>query len=277
MSDYENRMQPRDALEVSPFNTGHFEWKMNTRSIEESSWLQVDAAREDDLLLKCSAPKGLHLSDTDHSSGKLLKLITTWLECRDIAFKNNEESLHPIDRCGQLIQEDVCLMEKIDNLWIFTAGSVSFPTRWDPKLKLGLPLDQIHEPVPRYEVDLQPRPANFMERMPKEKIVARTGWTLTSSAALHLMPSYIQQSCEPGEIILRVERQTLRRIPDTEAIAFTIRIHRWPLEVIGKDPDLSNDLIRALQMIPEEVSNYKKETVALSMTAQQYLSKMNPN
>ena len=90
MSDYKNRMQPRDALEVSPFNTGHFEWKMNTRSIEESSWLQIDAAREDDLLLKCSAPKGLYLSDTDHSSGKLLKLITTWLECRDIAFKSNE-------------------------------------------------------------------------------------------------------------------------------------------------------------------------------------------
>ena len=85
------------------------------------------------------------------------------------------------------------------------------------------------------------------------------------------MPYYRIEKCSPDEIILRIERQTLRRIPESEAIAFTIRIHRWPLEIIGKDTHLSKDLIRALEMIPDEVSEYKKETVALSKTAQQYL------
>ena len=271
MFDYQNRMKPREALEVSPFNTGTFEWRMNTRSIDENSWLQVDAAREDDLHLKRSAPKGLHLAGSEESSQKLLNLVTNWLENREVSSINNADLMHPIDRCGQLTQEDVCLMEQIDGLWVFTAGSVSFPTRWDPRLKLGLPLDQIHDPVPRYEVDLRPRPANFMNRMPKDKIVSRTGWTLTSSDSLRLMPYYRIEKCAPDEIILRIERQTLRRIPESEAIAFTIRIHRWPLEIIGKDTDLSNDLIRALEMIPDEVSEYKKETVALSKTAQQYL------
>ena len=271
MFDYQNRMKPREALEVSPFNTGTFEWRMNTRSIDENSWLQVDAAREDDLNLKRSAPKGLHLVGSEESSQKLLNLVTNWLENRGDSSINNADLMHPIDRCGHLTQEDVCLMEQIDGLWVFTAGSVSFPTRWDPRLKLGLPLDQIHDPVPRYEVDLRPRPANFMNRMPKDKIVSRTGWTLTSSDSLRLMPYYRIEKCSPDEIILRIERQTLRRIPESEAIAFTIRIHRWPLEIIGKDTHLSKDLIRALEMIPDEVSEYKKETVALSKTAQQYL------
>ena len=52
MLNLEKRMKPREALEISPFATGVFTWKMNTRSIEVNDWLQVDGSREEDLLLK---------------------------------------------------------------------------------------------------------------------------------------------------------------------------------------------------------------------------------
>ena len=50
MLNLEKRMKPREALEISPFATGVFTWKMNTRSIEVNDWLQVDGSREEDLL-----------------------------------------------------------------------------------------------------------------------------------------------------------------------------------------------------------------------------------
>jgi hypothetical protein len=272
MLNLEKRMKPRDALEVSPFDTGVFTWKMNTRSIEENDWLQVDDCRGEDLSLKKQGPVGNHLDGSESTSLKLLQTIENWLSKRSIALPLVDNSLHPIDRCGRLIQEDVCLMERVSECWTLTAASVCFPTHWDPFSKIGLPLDDIHEPVPRYEEDLTPRPSNFMDRISAEMIVARTGWSLTACNDLAL--NYEKQIFEkdPSELIVRVERQTLRRIPNSDAIAFTIRIHRWPLHVIRDDANLTNDLLISLRQLPDEIKTYKTETIKLSPIVEKYLS-----
>ena len=91
----------------------------------------------------------------------------------------------------------------------------------------------------------------------------------------HLVPldrdHKIVQS-DHSKLIVRVERQTLRKVPNSKAIAFTIRIHRWPLEVIKNDFALAKDLVGALQALPEEVKGYKTETSELSQRVQKYLS-----
>jgi len=275
MLNVDKRMKPRDALEVSPFDTGVFHWKMNTRSIEESEWLQVDACREEDLSLKAQGPVGNHLNDSEVTSLKLMQTIQNWLNDRSVSLPKLDDSLHPIDRCGRLIQEDVCLMERISELWTLTAASVCFPTHWDPISKMGLPLDEIHEPVPRYEQDLKPRPGNFMNRISDGMIVARTGWSLTACSDLALTQEKETFCEDPAEIIVRVERQTLRRIPDSDAIVFTIRIHRWPLILIKEDPLLSEDLLTSLKNLPEEIKNYKTETVGLAPLVDKYLNSFN--
>ena len=75
MLNLEKRMKPREALEISPFATGVFTWKMNTRSIEVNDWLQVDGSREEDLLLKKKGPVGNHLNGSESTSKKLLETI----------------------------------------------------------------------------------------------------------------------------------------------------------------------------------------------------------
>jgi len=272
MLNLEKRMKPREALEVSPFDTGVFTWKMNTRSIEENEWLQVDSCREEDLSLKNLGPVGNHLKGSESTSLKLFQTIENWLTKRSFALPLVDNSLHPIDRCGRLMQEDICLMERISESWTLTAASVCFPTHWDPFSKLGLPLDDIHEPVPRYEQDLIPRPGNFMDRISDEMIVARTGWSLTACSDLALDHEKQVVKKDPSELIVRVERQTLRRIPNSDAIAFTIRIHRWPLHVIRDDADLANDLLTSLKQLPDEIKTYKTETVELSPMVENYLS-----
>ena len=269
-------MKPREALEISPFATGVFTWKMNTRSIEVNDWLQVDGSREEDLLLKKKGPVGNHLNGSEPTSKKLLETIESWLIQRSVSVPELDVSLHPIDRCGRLVQEDVCLMERISESWILTAASVCFPTQWDPFSKIGLALDQIHEPVPRYEQDLMPRPGNFMDRISDGMIAARTGWSLTASSdlALNSEDRVVDKHLEkdPSELIVRVERQTLRRVPKSEAIAFTIRIHRWPLKVIREDAELAKDLLVSLKAIPDEIKPYKSGTIKLSPIVEEYLN-----
>ena len=276
MLNLEKRMKPREALEISPFATGVFTWKMNTRSIEVNDWLQVDGSREEDLLLKKKGPVGNHLNGSESTSKKLLETIESWLIQRSVSVPETDVSLHPIDRCGRLVQEDVCLMERISESWILTAASVCFPTQWDPFSKIGLALDQIHEPVPRYEQDLMPRPGNFMDRISDGMIVARTGWSLTASSdlALNSEDRVVDMHLEkdPSELIVRVERQTLRKVPKSEAIAFTIRIHRWPLNVIREDAELAKDLLVSLKAIPDEIKPYKSETIKLSPIVEEYLN-----
>ena len=267
-----SRLNPREALEVSPFDTGVFSWKMRTRAIQENHWLQIDDGREKDLLEKKKGPVGIHLPGSETASLTLLKTIEYWLIERAISLPAIDDSLHPIDQCGRLIQEDVCLMERISDSWLLTAGSVCFPTHWDPTSKLGLSLDDIHSPVPRYDADLLPRPSNFMDRISDEMLVARTGWSLTACGELPLDRDHKIVQSDPSKLIVRVERQTLRKVPNSKAIAFTIRIHRWPLEVIKNDFALAKDLVGALQALPEEVKGYKTETSELSQRVQKYLT-----
>ena len=272
MPNRTKRLKPREALEVSPFDVGVFTWKMKTRSIEENNWLQIDEGRDEDLLLKKQGPFGIHLKTSEPASLKLLKTIESWLTRRSVTLPVLDDSLHPIDKCGQLIQEDVCLMERKSDTWILTAASVCFPTHWSPISKLGLSLDEIHSPVPRYDTDLIPRPVRFLDRISDEMLVARTGWSLTASGELPLKLEHQVVQKDPSKLIVRVERQTLRKVPNSKAIVFTIRIHRWPLGLIKEDLALADDLQAALKALPDELRDYKTETAELSSVVQKYLS-----
>ena len=47
---------------------------------------------------------------------------------------------HPIEWAARGVQEDLCLLERDDTGWRFTAAAVCFPTRWSPAEKVGLGL-----------------------------------------------------------------------------------------------------------------------------------------
>ena len=65
-----SRLNPREALEVSPFDTGVFSWKMRTRAIQENHWLQIDDGRKEDLLEKKKGPQILFLFTKKQMVGK---------------------------------------------------------------------------------------------------------------------------------------------------------------------------------------------------------------
>lgn len=61
----------------------------------------------------------------------------------------------------------------------------------------------------------------------------------------------------PEMVRLRAERQTLRRLPITGAIVFTIRTYMTPLEELGRERQVPGRLASSMRNWPVEVSDYK--------------------
>jgi hypothetical protein len=116
--------------------------------------------------------------------------------------------------------------------------------------KLGRPASLIHEPVPQYTRVLSQRVDTLLDRLVPGKLLWRRNFSLWPSLLLWapcpvLDPSLWDESPPgngPPALWLRTERQTLRRLPETGAIVFTIRVQNAPLSILAQRPDRARDL-----------------------------------
>ena len=157
----------------------------------------------------------------------------------------------PLAKASQLVQEDLILMRRGDSGWRLVAGSLCFPSSWSLLEKFGKPLQDIHAPVPGFGPGT--RPAELINRMfdgLQGQAVERYNWSIQSDNALYHPLSDLQRidratnrptRFPDGDIdahaFIRVERQTLRKLPVSRDILFTIRIHLDPLAVLARHPD----------------------------------------
>lgn len=177
--------------------------------------------------------------------------------------------LAPIDLAGRLVQEDLCLMQKDRGEWRLTAASVCFPTRWRLADKIGRPLEAIHAPVPGFQERLGRPVVRFFDTLRQDRPVWRLNWSLLDDPALYQPGGHGRKREDPeitsenaGEKIwLRVERQTLSRLPETAAVLFTIRIHRWPLKRLARLPEAAARLKASLETMPPALQHYKSVPV----------------
>jgi dimethylamine monooxygenase subunit A len=199
--------------------------------------------------------------------------------------KTNE--MHPLDLAARLVQEDLIIMLPPDNRqtqtskgWWLAAGSVAFPSRWSLKKKFRQTMDIIHAPVPFYKEQLQPPTNNFFDQMPVNEIFSRRNWSLHDNPFLRQdgtermseEPPNRITSVNAGEHLwLRVERQTLRKLKETGAILFTIRIHLRQLKHVVKFQGIPNRIARALSALPPEMQTYK-QTDTFADSVQNYLN-----
>jgi len=171
----------------------------------------------------------------------------------------------PLELAGQLVQEDLCLMERGADGWTLTAASVSFPTRWRLADKIGRPLAAIHDPVPGFADKLAAPVARFFDHLKAERPVWRLNWSLLDDPALFQPAGHGRTGRDESvtaenagdRLWLRVERQTLRRLPATGAVVFGIRVHRWPLARLAAQPDAAGRLKAAIETLPPALARYK--------------------
>ena len=151
----------------------------------------------------------------------------------------------PLRRAASLVDDDLCLMEQREGGWTLTAASLCAPSFFSAAEAVGKSLAQLHGPVTGFGERLLPRVARIFDALAPDSIVERRNWSVVASGELFLPDSTPVRARQPliapedadRELYLRMERQTLRRLPATGGLLFTIRIWRHPLEDLRAHPD----------------------------------------
>ncbi len=174
----------------------------------------------------------------------------------------------PLVTAGLLAQDDFALMRRKETGWHLVAAFIAFPSSWSLAEKYGRSMEDIHAPVPGFEAGT--RNAELISRMfdnlSPGRFVERFNWAVNSEGALHLPKSKSEElaaktvKLSEDSIFLRVERQTLRKLPASGDIVFTIRIYSDPIAVLKGRPDraaLAASLAAQLEALQPKEAAYK--------------------
>ena len=184
--------------------------------------------------------------------------------------EGNDASLPqaPLDWLGRQIQEDVMVLDASAPGVPLAAGSLCFPAMWSLPEKLGLSFAEIHAPVPHFADKIGRSSQLLLERLKAAHPVTRTNWGLYPTPRLDLTPDTLPSwqhladdidAENAGErVFLRLERQTLTRLPRTGGILFTI--HTWVGPVADQlvAPERTGRLHGVLASVPEDTQRYKR-------------------
>ena len=169
----------------------------------------------------------------------------------------------PFRLLAELAQEDFCVMQaREDGAYALTAALLCFPAHWRLADKLGRPLGEIHGPVPGFSTRLGSAADRFFRNLAAERPVWRANWSVVESPTLFhpqprpQLPGLTAENA--GELLwLRVERQTLRRLPETRAVVFTIRTLVRRLDEIAADPAVARAMAARIREMEQGMAAYK--------------------
>lgn len=176
-------------------------------------------------------------------------------------FEIDQDPKAALKRIAQYTQEDFCLLSAKAPV-ILEAGTVCFPSRWKIADKIGKGSPGIHTPVPKFAETIGKPTASFLEMIPKDKPVWRMNWTLHDSYDLfcpeaHESHKHLTKENILDETYIRIERQTLRRLPKTEYVLFSIRTYIYSVALAASDEKRKELLRKTLEGLPEDVAFYK--------------------
>jgi hypothetical protein len=150
----------------------------------------------------------------------------------------------PLYAAARRVPDDLCLMEWRDGAWRLTALSLSAPTFFSADQVLGKSLADLHTPVTGFSDRFLARVERIFDGLRPGLTLQRRNWTVVNSAEpftpraapIRARIPQIDPAAAGRELHLRVERQTLRRLPRTGGALFTIRVWLDPLDSLATDP-----------------------------------------
>ncbi|GEL70404.1 heme-dependent oxidative N-demethylase family protein [Myxococcus virescens] len=182
--------------------------------------------------------------------------------------------LAPLDWFGRQVQEDLLLLDGTHEGFPLVAGQLCFPSGWCLGDKLGRSLLAVHEPVPQFNAKLGPSTLKLMEGLKPGRPVTRCNWAISVTERLDLEPRTLPEwrhlfdgitPDNAGErCFLRLERQTLTRLPRTRAILFTIHTYVAPVASEVEAPGRRQRLARVLRTVPADTAAYKRVAPVLA-------------
>ena len=278
---------PREVVYL-PFDDGPFRMAMGLVACPEAAWIEIDErypaelAERRGLLASRRADVFAALPGSEPARAEVLALLAAHLPARFPAWFRREggrlrngltgeewdldaPGCDPLELAARLVQEDLCIIRPAEGGPVLEAGVVCAPTRWRITEKIGRPLMAVHAAVPFYGERLGAPVDRFMAQIKPGRIAMRVNWSVVDSPALFQLEGKHRAERDPGftaanageRLHLRTERQTFRRLPESGAVLFTIRVHSYPLTRVAALPGVAARLAGAVRALPEEMGRYK--------------------
>jgi hypothetical protein len=179
--------------------------------------------------------------------------------------------LSPLDWAGRQVQEDLLILDEKLNL---IAGQLCFPSGWCLDEKMNKQFMDIHGPLPRVTDQMIQSANKLLERIPAHKPLARNNWGFRVCDWLDLSSKHSNEYKslllnasrelkveEVGEsIYVRIEHQTLTRLPQSNTILFTIHTYNSKVAEEVTDSARAQTMNSFLKTVPKELLEYKQMT-----------------
>jgi hypothetical protein len=190
---------------------------------------------------------------------------------------------HPLHVLFNNIPEDFALMlrDHETGFYLFRAGIICSSLGWNVATKIGMRLHEIHAPIPDYKEKMQfsmdryvPHQnisytalimLRYFAKKPTDKPIQRGSWGLEVDQPLYMPPGdpheklreYQMDSLELSRCNLRVDWQTLRRLPLSGAIVFNFKALFTPVEEFRDEPFIPGLLLKVLDEGKKSLMEYK--------------------
>eukprot|EP00539_Tryblionella_compressa_P001809 CAMPEP_0178736624 /NCGR_PEP_ID=MMETSP0744-20121128/2539_1 /TAXON_ID=913974 /ORGANISM="Nitzschia punctata, Strain CCMP561" /LENGTH=314 /DNA_ID=CAMNT_0020389109 /DNA_START=1 /DNA_END=945 /DNA_ORIENTATION=+ len=204
------------------------------------------------------------------------------------------EKERPLELCERIVQEDLILMrpprratrtttetssnnnkvnnhEQYDHQYALAAAGVVFSFGNLPE-KLGKPMSIIHAPVPAYEKQLSKTLTMTFDKLLKiNEPLWRTNWSIDPCGMLDQRPDShgstegqsnrtLSSTVTIDDIkakFLAVEYQTIRRLPKSGYLLFTVKVMTDPMTALEELPQAASCLAQSIRGMRPAMQQYK--------------------
>jgi hypothetical protein len=195
-------------------------------------------------------------------------------ESLDFVFGSKKSlPLQPLDWVGRQVQEDLVILSN-DGTASLVAGQLCFPNGWCLDDKFDQPFLTIHAPAPKMVEPTMQTAQKLMEKITSSRPVWRCSWNFKTSGQIDLSSKYTTQYNEDllkifpmltpenigDKIYVRIERQTISRLPKSNCILFGIHLYQNTLNDENLDTIQTRNMLSVLKTTPRGMLDYKAIT-----------------
>ncbi len=234
------------ALAHTPYAGRHRPFTIGVVRLAWDDWFEFDAHRDAELALKTqifdTADDAFLATDASMAAQEEAATASAdWLKARGHPVALPDEP--PLKAISRVVQDDLVLMQHDGTAWCLTAASLCFPSSWSLSDKFGRGLDGLHHTVPGWQDKMGRQVSRLFDTMRPGALVWRLNWSLQQGPAYRIPK--LETDHRPSwtgtdGAHVRVERQTLTKLPQTGAILFTIKIQLDPFQAFTAHPDGAN-------------------------------------
>ncbi len=174
----------------------------------------------------------------------------------------------PFEYITRQAQGDFAICDQREDNLFLDAGMVTSQADWSLDFNVGMSFMQWHGPVPlAHQAGVFERALKYLLMIRQGQPVRRLNWTMTVNPRLDTAPETFPEwgpdraSLTPENVgrklHLRVELQTLWRLPRSNALLFPIRCYLASLDELVRVPKWGKRLSRVLSTLPQPLVEYK--------------------